>query len=148
MKLFGTLPRTPYGVEPVPAAQAPDQTTAYYVEQAQDGVTRRNVLREPVQTRSHAPTWEMMALTMHESVPGHHLQIALAHEQGDVPMFRRNLSFTAFVEGWALCAESLGDELGLYDDPYSKFGQLAYQMWRAIRLVVDTGMHAMKWGPA
>ena len=91
------------------------------------------------------PKWEMEALTLHESVPGHHLQIAISQELTSVPEFRKTSRYVAFVEGWGLYAESLGPDLGMYQDPYSQFGQLTYEMWRAIRLVVDTGMHALGW---
>jgi uncharacterized protein (DUF885 family) len=144
IKLFGTLPRLPYGVIPIPAYAEKSQTTAYY-EPGALGAARPGYFYANTYDLKSRPKWEMEALTLHEAVPGHHLQISLTAEMEGVPEWRKYDNYTAFVEGWGLYAESLGEELGLYKDPYSKFGQLTYEMWRAVRLVVDTGLHAKGW---
>ena len=145
--LFKTLPRLPYGIRPLPGVTAEGTTTAYYNSGSpESGIAGTYYVN--TSKLDQRPLWEIPALTLHEAVPGHHHQIALQQEL-DLPSFRRHFtSFTAFTEGWGLYAESLGREMGLYDTPARKMGQLSYQMWRAARLVVDTGIHAKGWDKA
>jgi uncharacterized protein (DUF885 family) len=145
-KLFAELPRQPYGIRPMPAYQGEGQAE-YYSGGAADG-SRAGWFNANVLALANRPIWEMEALFLHEAVPGHHLQSARAQEQARLPDFRRNDWYVAYGEGWALYAESLGEALGLYTDPYSKYGQLRMEIWRAARLVVDTGIHALDWSRA
>jgi uncharacterized protein (DUF885 family) len=143
-RFFGRMPRLPYGVRPVPASMAPTYTTGrYWPGSLENGVAGGYMVN--TYNLSQRPLYNLPALTVHEAVPGHHHQIALAQELEDVPEFRRNTYITAFGEGWGLYTEFLAEEMGLYTTPYERFGRLTYEMWRACRLVVDTGIHYMGW---
>jgi uncharacterized protein (DUF885 family) len=144
VKLFGRLPRLPYGVTEVPASVARSQTTGYYANGSL-AAGRPGWFNVNTYDLKARPKWEMEALASHESVPGHHIMYALIEEQGELPDWRKWDVYPAMSEGWALYAESLGGEIGLYKDPYSRFGRLTYEMWRALRLVVDTGLHVKGW---
>ncbi|WP_100657573.1 DUF885 domain-containing protein [Alteromonas flava] len=142
-QLFKKLPRTPYGVAPVPDAIAPKYTTGRYVSPARDD--QPGYYWVNTYALDKRPLYAIPALTLHEAVPGHHLQISLANEMSGLPPVRRQTYISAFGEGWGLYSEYLGKEVGIYSDPYDDFGRLSYEMWRACRLVVDTGMHMMGW---
>jgi len=144
IKLFGRLPRLPYGVTAMPEHTAASRTSGSY-EGGSLAAGRPGYFYANLSAVNTRPKWEMEALVLHEAVPGHHLQIALAQERTDLPEFRRYADYNAFSEGWGLYAETLGYEMGFYKDPYTHFGALNYQMWRAVRLVVDTGIHALGW---
>ena len=143
-EFFNRLPRLPYGIVPVPAEIAPNYTTASY-NPAPVGGVRGGAYWLNTHNLDQRPLYELPALTLHESVPGHHLQGALSQELENVPAFRRNLYLSAFGEGWGLYAERLGIEMDLYQTPYEHFGRLSYEMWRACRLVIDTGLHSQNW---
>jgi uncharacterized protein (DUF885 family) len=142
--LFGRLPKVGYEIVPVPPYAEQSQTAAYYLQPNPDGSRPGQFFANTYDLPSRY-IWEMEALTLHEAVPGHHLQIALAQELTELPDFRRNAWFTAFGEGWGLYAESLGPEVGCYDDPSQLFGALTGEIWRAVRLVLDTGLHWLGW---
>ncbi len=143
-KLFSTLPRLPYGVVPVPAYEEKSTPAAYYNGGTLEGGRPGRFFVNTYDLKSR-PRWEAEALLLHEAVPGHHLQIAIARELTGLPKFRTLGGYGAYAEGWGLYSESLGEELGFYADPYFKFGRLTLEMWRAVRLVVDTGLHAKGW---
>lgn len=143
-QFFSRLPSNPYGISVIPEQIAPMTATAFYQPGAADG-TRAGQYFVNLYDLSSRPLYELPALGLHESVPGHHLQISLQGENEDLPDWRRFYYFHAFGEGWGLYAEFLGEEMGIYTTPYERFGRLIYDMWRAARLVVDTGMHAMGW---
>ena len=142
--IFGTLPSLAYRVIPIPADTARSRATAYY-EPGSLKANRPGNCFVNTSNLKMRPKWEMEALAMHECIPGHHIQVSIAQGIQGVPKVFNYHDYTAFVEGWGVYAETLGDEIGFYHDPYSKFGQLTYEMWRTMRLVVDTGIHSQGW---
>lgn len=146
-RIFSRLPRTPYGIRAMPAHVAPRQSAGYYDRGDANG-TRAGWVNINTSMLASRPTWAARALAFHEGVPGHHLQIMLTQERDELSAIRRGAGVTVFVEGWGLYAEKLGLDVGLYADPYDRFGMWSYQIWRACRLVVDTGMHALGWSRA
>jgi uncharacterized protein (DUF885 family) len=143
-RFFKILPRLPYGIEKVPDHQAPSCPTAFYMG-PDLGMTRAGIFYANTFQLETRPKYEIESLTLHEAVPGHHLQISLALELENLPQFRKMAKFTGYVEGWALYTEKLGAEMGFYEDPFAKFGQLSFEIWRACRLVIDTGLHVFNW---
>jgi len=143
-RFFRLLPRLPFAIEKVPDHQAPSSPTAFYMSPDLK-MTRAGIYYANTSQLETRPKYELESLTLHEAVPGHHLQICLALELGEVPEFRKSARFTGYVEGWALYAEKLGAEMGFYADPFMKFGQLSFEIWRACRLVIDTGLHVFGW---
>jgi uncharacterized protein (DUF885 family) len=144
VRYFSTLPRLPYGVEPVPEYSEKSVSTAYY-ESGSLKAGRPGIFFANTYDLKRRPKWEMTALVLHEAVPGHHLQISIQQEIEGLAWFRRYGGYTAYSEGWALYAEGLGEEMGVYQNDYALFGRLAFDMWRAVRLVVDTGIHHYGW---
>jgi len=145
VRLFSRLPRLPFGIIPVPPEQAPSQPAAYYMPGSLE-LGRAGMFYANTYDLASRPRWNMESICLHEAVPGHHFQISLAQETEGLPMFRRqSISCTAYIEGWGLYCESLGAELGLFEDPYQRFGALDAELMRACRLVLDTGMHALGW---
>jgi prolyl oligopeptidase len=143
-EFFHKLPRLTYGIRAIPAYAADSAPAAYY-QSGSETAGRPGWFCANTSNLASRPKWQMQVLTLHESVPGHHLQLSLAQEMENVPEFRKYSSYTAFAEGWALYCEHLGTDMGFYKDPYSKFGQLTFEMWRACRLVIDTGIHSQGW---
>ena len=143
-EFFQTLPRLPYGVIPVPKEIQENYTTGRYWGGSPELNKAGNYVVNTYDLKQR-PLYNLPALTAHEGVPGHHHQIALSQEIKNVPSFRKDIHVSAFVEGWGLYAEKLAGEMGIYETAYDKFGQLTYEMWRACRLLVDTGIHWKGW---
>jgi uncharacterized protein (DUF885 family) len=143
-EFFGLTPKAPMVVKRVEAFRERSAGKAFYQSPANDG-SRPGTYYANLFNMRDMPTYQMEALAYHEGIPGHHMQRAIAQELEGIPEFQKYLSFTAYTEGWGLYTEELGKDMGFYEDPYSDFGRLAMELWRACRLVVDTGLHEMKW---